>query len=171
MKDGTAEAPDFANALGQVLSTAGQMGATFADTTAAIAAMTLKGMDADTAATSLNQIFVSLLKTTPQADAALAGGRTLGQGAAAGAQGEGAARRPPDTPDEASRATTPRRLTVFGNVRALRGVLSLLGGDAGQVAGVFNDVSNGTANLATAFADTEGPGREMDRAITRSRPR
>jgi TP901 family phage tail tape measure protein len=165
VKDGTAEAPDFANALGNVLATAGQMGATFADTTAAIAAMTLKGVDADTAATNLNQIFVSLLKTTPASAKALASVGLSAEGLRAELKEKGLL-AVLQTLQGAFEGNDTAAAAVFGNVRALRGILALTTGDAAQVAGVFNDVADGTANLGQAFEDTDGPGRQLDQAIT-----
>ena len=165
VKNGTAEAPDFAASLGQVVGTAGQMGATFADTTSAIAAMTLKGIDADTAATSLNQVFVSLLKTTPASAKALADVGLSAEGLRAELRQKGLL-AVLDTLRTSFEGNDTAAAAVFGNVRALRGVLALTTGDAKQTADVFNDVASGSQNIAQAFAQTEGPGRELDRAVT-----
>lgn len=165
VKDGTAEAPEFAGALGDVLGSAGQLGATFADTTAAIAAMTLKGIGADEAATSLNQVFVSLLKTTPAAEEALSGLGLSSSGLRQELKEKGLL-AVLQTLSDKFEGNDEAAAAVFGNIRALRGILALTSGDAAQVAGVFQDVANGTDNLGKAFAETEGPGREMDRAFT-----
>lgn len=166
VKDGTAEATDFAGALGTVLGSAGQVGSTFADTTAAIAAMTLQGISADEAATSLNQVFLSLIKTTPQAEEGME---------AVGLSSEGLRKQLREkgllsvlqTLSERFEGNETAAAAAFGNVRALRGILALTGGDAAKTAAVFEDVASGTTTMATAFEDTEGPGRKVDRALAR----
>ena len=165
IKDGAAEAPDFANALGTVNATAGQMGVSFADTTSAIAAMTLKNIDADTAATNLNQIFTSLLKTTPQSAEGLASVGLSAEGLRKQLREQGLL-SVLQTLQTAFEGNDTAAAQVFGNVRALRGVLALTTGDAAQVAAVFNDVANGTANVGEAFKQTDGPGRDLNKAIT-----
>lgn len=164
VKDGTAEAPDFANALGNVMGSAGQMGATFSDVTAAIAAMTLKGIGADEATTSLNQVFMSLLNTTPQADAALENLGLSAEGLRTQLREQGLL-SVLQTLTEKFQGNDQAAADVFGNVRALRGILALTSGDAAATAQVFDDVAKGTQNLGDAFKQTEGPGREMDRAM------
>jgi TP901 family phage tail tape measure protein len=164
IKDGTAEAPDFAAALGQVLGSAAAVGAKANDVNAALAAMTLKGISADEAATSLNQVFLSLLRTTDQADEALAGLGTSADALRAELREKGLLALLADLAARFGDNETAAS-AVFGNVRALRGILALTGGDAAATAAVFDDVANGTANLEDAFRKTEGPGREMDRAL------
>jgi TP901 family phage tail tape measure protein len=166
VKNGTAEAPEFAGALGNVLGTAGQLGATFADTTAAIAAMTLKGIGADEAATSLNQIFVSLLKTTPAAADALGDVGLSAEGLREQLREKGLLSVLQTLSDRFA-GNDEAAAAAFGNVRALRGILALTSGDAAQVAAVFDDVANGTQNVNDAFKQTEGPGRAFDRAMAR----
>ena len=165
VKDGAAEAPDFASSLGDVISVAASMGATFADTSAAIAAMTLTGVDANTASTNLGQVLSSLLKPTTQAEGAL---KEMGLSSAGLRQElkEKGLLSLLQTLQAKFEGNDTAASTVFGNIRALRGVLALLGLDSKQLAGIFDDVNSGTANLGQAFADTEGPGRELDRAFT-----
>lgn len=160
---GTAEAPEFAGALGDVLGSAAQMGAKFNDVAAAIAVMTKRGISADESATSLNQVFLSLLKTTPAAEEALEGLGLSSEGLRQELREKGLLSVLQTLSDKFEGNETAAA-AVFGNVRALRGVLALTGGDAQQTAADFEAVANGTQNLAQAFADTEGPGREMARA-------
>jgi TP901 family phage tail tape measure protein len=161
---GTAEAPEFANSLGNVLGTAAQVGATFGDTTAAIAGMTLAGIGTEEATTSLNQVMLSLLKTTPQAEAALQGVGLSAEGLREQLREKGLL-SVLQTLSERFEGNDTAAAEAFGNVRALRGVLALTGLDAAQLADVFESVNSGTQNLADAFAETEGPGREVDRAL------
>lgn len=165
IKNGTAEAPEFAASLGRVIGAAGQMGASFDDVIGALSAMTLQGISADEAATSLNQVFVSLLKTTPAAEKAMNDLGLSSEGLRRQLREEGLL-SVLETLEEAFRGNDTAAAEVFGNVRALRGVLALTGANAEQVAAVFNDVANGTQNIVQAFLDTEGPGREFGRAMT-----
>lgn len=161
---GTAEAPEFANSLGNVLGTAAQVGATFGDTSAAIAGMTLASIGTEEATTSLNQVLLSLLKTTPQAEAALEGVGLSSEGLRTQLREKGLL-SVLQTLSERFEGNDTAAAEAFGNVRALRGILALTGLDAAQLADVFESVNNGTQNLGDAFAETEGPGREMDRAL------
>lgn len=167
IKDGTAEAPDFAGALGDVVGSAGLLGVTFADTTGALAKMTIEGISADEAATSLNQVFRSLFKVTPQAAKGFA---------EVGLTAEGLRQQLKDkgllsvlqTLEVAFKDNDVAAGKAFGNVRALRGVLALIGADNGaDTARILTDVAGGATTLASAFDDTEGPGRAVDRALAK----
>ena len=167
IKDGTAEAPDFAGALGDVVGSAGLVGATFQDTTAALAAMTLQGISADEAATSLNMMFRSLYKTTPIAAKGFA---------AVGLTVEGLRKQLKDegllpvlkTLEAAFAGNEVAAGKAFGEVRALRGVLALIGGDNLETSiRIFEDVANGTTNLATAFEESAGPQRRWNQSMAR----
>lgn len=164
VNEGTAEASDFSGALGNVLGSAGQIGSSFSDVSAAIAAMTLKGISADEAATSLNQVFVSLIKTTPQAEKALDGLGLSSEGLRKQLREKGLL-SVLETLSEKFEGNETAAAEVFGNIRALRGILALTSGDAAATASLFDDVANGTQNLAQAFEETEGPGRETQRSM------
>lgn len=160
VKDGTAESSAFAGVLGRVVPTAATLGVSFDQVTAALAAMTLSGLSADEAATSLNQVLVSLLNPSAEAEKALKG---MGTSSAElrkelAEKGLLATLRDLETRfngnDEAAAA-------VFGNVRALRGVLALLGLDTSQLSGIFKDTATATGSLGQAFSDTDGPGRDL----------
>jgi TP901 family phage tail tape measure protein len=167
IKDGTAEAPDFAGALGDVVGSAGLLGATFADTTGALAAMTLKGINADEAATSLNQIFRSLIKVTPQADKAFASVGLTAAGLKDELKQQGLI-AVLQTLETAFKGNDEAAAKAFGNVRALRGVLALIGGDEGKSAArILKDVASGTTDLNSAFEQTDGPQRKINQALAR----
>jgi hypothetical protein len=53
---------------------------------------------------------------------------------------------------------------VFGNVRALRGVLSLLAIDSKQLDKVFADTAAAQGDLAEGYKETEGSARQFARA-------
>ena len=148
--EGSAEAPEFAGALGNVIGSAAQIGASFADVTAAIAAMTNVGIGAEEAVTSLNQVFVSLFKPTKEAEEALA---DMGLSAAQlrtmiAEQGLLPTLQLLSDKFEGNAEATA---TVFGNVRALRGVLALTGGDVEKTAGIFDRMQETVGATGDAF--------------------
>jgi len=163
VRDGTAEADAFASVLGRVVPTAATLGVSFDQVTAAIAAMTQSGLSADEAATSLNQVMVSLLKPTREAEQAMADMGLSAEGLRKQLREQGllAVLR---TLEERFAGNDEAASLVFGNVRALRGVLSLLGLDAEQLNDIFADTIDSQGDLAQGYADTEGSAREFARA-------
>ena len=164
IQDGSAEAADFAGAIGQVVPNASALGVSFDQVAAAMASMTNVGVDAETAATNLSQIFTSLLKPTSQANAALQGVGLSAAGLREELRNQGllATLRTLQTAFEGNDTAIA---AVFGNVRALRGVNALLSQDEAQLNAVFNDTSTALGNLQDAYAATDGPQRAFDRAI------
>jgi TP901 family phage tail tape measure protein len=163
---GSAEAADFAAVIGRVVPVAATMGVTFDEVTAALAAMTNVGIDADTAATSLRQVMVSLLKPTTQAEDALREMGLSSAGLRQQLQEEGllATLR---TLEERFAGNSAATATVFGNVRALTGVTALLRLEQEKLDGIFAATADSTGALAQAYEDTEGPGRELGRSMSR----
>jgi TP901 family phage tail tape measure protein len=163
VKDGTAEADAFAGVLGRVVPTAATLGVSFDQVAGALAGMTLTGLSADEAATSLNQVLVSLLKPTSEAEKTL---RDLGFSAAGlreelKTKGLLAVLRDLET---AFNGNDDAAAKVFGNVRALRGVLSLLAIDSKQLDKVFADTAAAQGDLAEGYKETEGSARQFARA-------
>jgi TP901 family phage tail tape measure protein len=72
IKEGRAEAQDFAGSLGRVLPIAGAIGVKFDEVAASMAVLTNGGLSADEAATGLRAILNDLTKSSPQANKALA---------------------------------------------------------------------------------------------------
>ena len=163
---GSAEAADYAGVLGNVVNTAALMGVSFDETTAAISAMTNVGIGADEAVTSLNQVMLSLLNPTKEAGTALEG---------VGLSAEGLRQQMSEQGLLSMLRTLEERFAgndeaigqVFGNVRALRGVLSLLGIDSAQLSDIFATTADATGDLGAAFAATEGPQRDLDRSTAK----
>jgi TP901 family phage tail tape measure protein len=163
VRDGTAEADTFAGVLGRVVPTAAQMGVSFDQVTAAIAGMTITGLSADEAATSLNQILVSLLKPTNDAEKALKDMGTSSASLRTELKEKGLLETLRDL-ETRFNGNDEAAAKVFGNVRALRGALSLLGLDSAQLNGIFADTKGALDALPDAYAATEGPARDMARA-------
>jgi TP901 family phage tail tape measure protein len=164
VKDGTAEADEFAGVLGRVVPTAATLGVAFDQVTAALAGMTLTGLSAEEAATSLNQVLVSLLKPTGQAEEALNAMGLSSKGLREELREKGllSVLR---TLEARFAGNDDAAASVFGNVRALRGVLSLLTLDADQLNGVFAGTAAALGDLDRGYSETEGSAREFDRAM------
>lgn len=164
VSQGTAEASGMASVLGTVVPAAAALGVSFDQVSAALAGMTLTGLGVEESATSLTQIFSSLLKPTVQAEAAL---EEMGLSSAElrrqlREEGLLATLR---TLEERFAGNETAAAAVFGNIRALRGVTALLTLDNEQLNAVFAKVENSLGRQAEAYKDTEGPQREMDRAM------
>jgi TP901 family phage tail tape measure protein len=141
VREGKAPAAELAGAMGRVLPIASEMGVSFNEVGAAVAAMTRTGTDAATSTTQLRSILTSLLKPTQQTEEAL---RELGLSAEflrdkirqdglwaalmelRGAIGE----------NDAALGL------IFPNVRALAGFLDLTGANAAANAEVFRSLND-----------------------------
>jgi len=126
---GKLEPAELAGAMGQLLPVASNLGVSFDQVGAALAGMSKTGTDANTAATQLGQIFNALMKPTAEADKALAGMGTSAAELREQIREKGlfsTLQTLTDAFDGNIEATTE----VFGNVRALRGVLDLMGASA-----------------------------------------
>ena len=70
VKAGKGEADTLAGSIGNVSALAAQLGVSFNDVGASLAALTQLGIDAQTASVELQQVFSNLIKVTPQAEKA-----------------------------------------------------------------------------------------------------
>lgn len=164
VQDGSAEASDFASVLGTVAPGAAAMGVSIDQVTAAMAAMTNVGLSVEESAVSLNQVFVSLLKPTKDAEEAMhdLGLSSAGLRQELKEQGLLATLR---TLQERFEGNDTAAAKVFGNIRALRGVTSLLSLDTDQLNAIFADTAGALGTLDKAYEDTEGPQRDLDRSM------
>lgn len=149
---GAIEVDELVGSLGQVLGTAQAAGASFNDVGAALAVMSLQGLPAAEAVTSLNSVLTAMLGSGPAAVEALKEMGTSTQELRAIVAGPGgllealtliASRT--DGNSEAIRLAIP-------NIRALRAVLSITGQDAAKVADIFEALRNSTGATDKAFA-------------------
>ena len=164
VSQGTAEASGLASVIGNVVPGAAALGVSFDQVTAAMAGMTLTGVGVEESATSLIQIFASLLKPTTQAEDALRGMGLSSAELRRQLREEGllATLR---TLEERFAGNETAAAAVFGNIRALRGVTALLTLDSEQLNAVFAKVEDSVGRLGEAYDETEGPQRELDRAM------
>ena len=117
---------ELAGSMGQVLPLASNLGVRFDEVGAAMAGMSKTGTDASTAATQLRQILATIAKPTAEADRALADMGLSAEGLREQIKDEGlfaTLETLTDAFDGNIEATTE----VFGNIRALSGVLDLMG--------------------------------------------
>ena len=167
VQQGKLESEELAGAMGKVIPVAANMGISFDQVGGAMAAMSKTGTNADEAATQLRQIMVSLLKPTKEADETLAG---LGLSAAGlrdqiGREGLFATLT---TLTEAFGDNEEAQTAVFGNVRALVGVMDLMGAGFESNKKVMDAVANSTGMLDSAYAAVADTGSaKMQRAVAK----
>jgi TP901 family phage tail tape measure protein len=165
VKDGKGEASDFAPVIGKVVAVGSQMGVSFNDIAAALARMTQFGVPAEDAATQLSATFSEMLKVTPKAEKALEAVGLSGAQLRQELREKGLLATLQDLEDR-FHGNTVAMAEAFPNVRALRGVLQLLGGDATETSRVFDDTKNATGALSTAWkAASDTDAVKMQQAI------
>jgi TP901 family phage tail tape measure protein len=153
VREGKLEASELSAAMGSVLPIASNMGVSFDQVGAAMAAMSRTGTGAAEAATQLNGIMAALLKPTKEAE------DTLSQ---YGLSAEELRRQMSEDGLLATLQTLKERFgdnttamaSVFGNVRALKGVLDMMGASAEVNAEIFANLTDTTGMLDTAFDET-----------------
>lgn len=133
---GKLEPAELAGAMGQVLPLASNLGVSFDQVGAAMAGMSKTGTDAATASTQLRQIFATLAKPTVGANKALAELGLSAQGLRDQLRGEGLFATL-ETLTTAFDGNIEATTEVFGNIRALSGVLDLMGASAEDNREVF----------------------------------
>jgi TP901 family phage tail tape measure protein len=138
----------LAGSLGTVVPLAAQVGVSFEEVAAAIATLTRKGVDVNTVTVQLRQILVSLLG--PQKDA-MEMAKSVGlefNTTALRSKGLGGFLK--DVMDKTG-GSAEKLDKLFGNVRALSGVLGIAGGDASDFSKDLEIMSNSAGASATAF--------------------
>lgn len=157
VREGKGEAADFAPVIGNVAALASQLGVSFDEVGAALASQTRLGTDAETAAIQLQRVLSSLVKVTPAQGKAF---HSVGLDAdklrkKLGTEG-GLLKVLTDVQDAFQTGAkgggnTPALAKAFGDERAIRGVLNLVGKQAEQTAGVFQRVKNSAGSTETAL--------------------
>lgn len=167
VREGKAEPEEFAQVIGRLLPLSSELGVEFNEVGAALASMSLLGLDAAEAATAIRGIMSALIKPTAE------GARELDRVGLSFEELRRQAREEGllqvlftlrDTFGENEEAMA----RVFGNVRALTGVLNLVGQNAEQVEQVFSVMTETTGELDRAFgAASETSGFKMEQALAR----
>lgn len=151
VREGKAEASELASSMGQVLPIASEMGVSFDQVASAQAAMTKTGTSASEASTQLKSILSGLLKPSQQAEEALEGMGTSSSELRKSIKEKGLMSTLGDLRDLTNDYGEDAMAKVFPNIRALSGVLDLMGSNAEDNIEVFDNVANSTGSLEEAF--------------------
>lgn len=153
VREGKLEASELAASMGRVLPIASAMGVNFNEVGAAFAALSRTGTNAAEAATQVRGIFSSLLKPTTDAEAALS------------EMGLSSAELRRSLKEDGLLATLEilksnfegndtAAQRVFGNVRALSGIMDLLGANVETTRQIFENMNKTQGATANAFEQT-----------------
>jgi TP901 family phage tail tape measure protein len=153
VREGKLAPDELAGSLGSVLPLASAMGVNFNEVGAAFAAMSRTGTDAAQAGTQLRGIMTALLKPTAQAEAALEGMGLSSAGLRQQIRDEGLL-SVLETLSSEFEGNDEAAAQVFGNVRALSGVLDLMGSNADGTREIFANMADTTGILDGAFSVT-----------------
>ena len=154
VREGKLDAATLAGAMGSVLPVASNMGVQFHEVGAAFAAMSRTGTDAAQASTQLNSIMMGIMKPSEDAKKAMA---------ELGLSSEGLRQQIKDkglldvfmTLKDASEQNSAAFERVFGNVRALKGIMDLTGAGFESTRQIFDNMNSTAGFTADAFAKVE----------------
>ena len=158
VREGKLEASELAGSMGRVLPIASAMGVRFDEVGAAFAALSRTGTNAAEAATQVRGILSSLLRPTQQAEEALEGMGLSSEGLRQQIKDEGLLATLQTLAEEFD-GNAAASASVFGNVRALSGVMDLMGANVATTEQIFANMRDTTGTLDEAFAvvsDTAG---------------
>jgi len=155
VREGKAEANELAGAMGMVLPIASEFGVTFDQVGAAFAGMTRTGTNARVAATQLKAILSAMASPSKQAQDALAEYSMSAEDFRKTVRDEGLIKALLDM-REATEGNESALSEIFPNIRALMGVLDLLGANMQYNVQIFEALTNAGGSLERAFAEIEG---------------
>ena len=150
VREGKLSADSLAQSMGAVLPFASQLGVGFDEVGAAFAAMSRTGTDAASAATQIKGILTALLKPSSQAQTQLEelGLSASGLRAQMGEEGLLATLK---TLTQSFGSNEEAAAKVFGNVRALAGVMDLMGAGLESTEQIFASMNNTAGLTGEAF--------------------
>jgi TP901 family phage tail tape measure protein len=153
VREGKLEPDELAGAMGATLPIASAMGISFDEVGATFAAMSRTGTGASEAATQLRGIMTSLLNPTQQAEEQLNEMGLSSEGLKEQIREEGLlATLETLTSTFADNEVGAEK--VFGNVRALSGIMDLMGSNVEGTRAIFDNMADTTGILDEAFAVT-----------------
>ena len=161
VREGKLEASELAASMGRVLPVASNMGVEFHEVGAAFAAMSRTGTNAAEASTSLNAILSGLLKPSQDAEKALGEMGLSSKGLKEQIKEEGLLSVLKTLKTEFDK-NSDASARVFPNLRALRGVLDLVGAGAETNAEIFDSLSKSLGATDKAFEDTKSASFDFD---------
>lgn len=153
VREGKLEASELAGAMGGVIPIASNMGVSFAEVGAAMAAMSRTGTNAAVGATQLTAILASIKKPTMQSAEAMLALGTSQEEIAQSLEQKGLM---PTLMDLSARLeqTGMDASAIFPNIRALKGVLDLTGKGAADNQKIFDALNNTMGATDEAFDKT-----------------
>ena len=169
VREGKLEASELAASMGRVLPIASAMGVNFNEVGAAFAALSRTGTNAAEAATQVRGIFSSLLKPTTDAEAALSEMGLSSAGLRKSLKEDGllATLEILKSNFEGNDTAAQR---VFGNVRALSGVMDLLGANVDTTRQIFGSLENTLNATDKAFKiNSQSAGFQLTAAINKAK--
>lgn len=166
VKFGKLEADELAQSIGRVIPVSSKLKIPFNDVGAALAAMSLQGLDAAEATTALRGIFTSFLKPTDDAEKAL---KSIGLSAAEmrdvlAKKGTLGAL---SLLTERFKGNEEQIARVFPNVRALVGAFNLTGESGKRNAQIFQEMGGNTDDLGKSWERfSQTPAQQMRMAVS-----
>ena len=151
VREGKAEATELAGAMGMVLPIASEMGVTFDQVGAAFAGMTRTGTNARVAATQLKAILSKLMNPTQMAEQALVGMGTSSSELRKSIKEDGLISTLEKLRKTTNKYGEEAMSKVFPNIRALMGVLDLMGKNMEENIAISERMSDSTGSLEAAF--------------------
>ena len=153
VREGKLEAGELAGSMGRVLPIASAMGVRFDEVGAAFAALSRTGTNAAEAATQVRGILSSLLRPSVQAEKALKGMGLSSEGLRKQIKEEGLLATLKTLSEEFA-GNEAAAASVFGNIRALSGVMDLMGANVATTEQIFANMKDTTGALDQAFDAT-----------------
>ena len=154
VREGKLSADSLAMSMGKVLPFASQLGIQFNEVGAAFAAMSRTGTDAATASTQIKGIMTALLNPTKQAEKQLEDLGLTSSGLRMQLREEGLLATLQTLTDRFG-DNEEAAGNVFGNVRALAGVLDLMGSNLESTRKIFANMNQTSGITAKAFSTLE----------------
>lgn len=151
VREGKLEAGELAGSMGRVLPLSSAMGVSFNEVGAAFAALSRTGTNAAEAATQIRGILSSLLRPTKQSEEAMAGLGLSAEGLRTQIREEGLLSTLKTLAEEFE-GNEAAAAAVFGNIRALSGVLDLMGANVATTEQIFANMADTTGTVDEAFS-------------------
>lgn len=166
VREGKLEAPELAQNMGRVLPIASALGVSFDQVAAAFAALSRTGTNAAEAATQIRGILATLAKPTKQARDELEKYGLSAQGLREQLREKGllSVLQTLTTTFDGNDEAIAR---VFGNIRALSGVMDLMGANAETTKAIFDSLTDSSGSADKAFeAISQTAGFKLNVAIS-----
>lgn len=155
VKDGATTFPELAQYLGQVTSSAATFGVSFEELNAALAVMTVKGINTAQAVTALNQVILQLGNPSKEAEKALDGMGVSADHLARVLKEKGLGAALAEL-ERISGGNARSIASVAGSVDGLKAALSLGGVTLDDFIQKVSDWEKGTSNLDVALRENTG---------------